>query len=336
MTLKKQKALATGQIISDLCAKFVPHTPFSDLQDQFDLLLYRRRAELAAGRSSKARGIVLIGNSGSGKSTAMTHLFNRHGDLERLEPNKTKAEVISLAVPSPATLKHVGMSCLNAIGYPIRRDRTSGIIWELLQNHLRERETLFLHLDEAQDLHINRNEREVQSVVNTLKSLMQNPSWPTGLILSGMPALKDLLHLDPQLSRRFVPIHLAPISFTTHGNMLMEIIANYLDAAKLPMADGTYNSEFTKRLIHAGAGELGLVIEIIIAAIEEALLADDTSVGLDNFIAAFRRRSGCVDDLNPFISEDFRAVDARKLLAEVEEEEPDVLMPNARKRRRAA
>lgn len=79
----------------------------------------------------------------------------------------------------------------------------------------------------------------MQSVVNTLKSLMQNPTWPTGLILSGMPALKHLLHLDPQLSRRFVPIHLAPTSFTTHGNILPEIAANYLDAAKLPIADGT-------------------------------------------------------------------------------------------------
>lgn len=336
MSLKQQKALATGKIISDLCAKFVPHTPFSDLQDQFDLLLYRRRAELETGRSSEARGIVLIGNSGSGKSTAMSHLFNRHKDLARLEPNKIKAEVISLSVPSPATLKHVGMSCLNAIGYPIRRDRTAGIIWELLQSHLRERETLFLHLDEAQDLHINRNEREMQSVVNTLKSLMQNPVWPTGLILSGMPALKDLLHLDPQLSRRFIPIHLAPISFTTHGNILPEIVANYLAAAKLPIADGTYSSEFTKRLIHAGAGELGLVIEIIIAAIEEALLADHLMVGLDDFASAFRRRSGCVDDLNPFISEDYRSIDARKLLAEVEEDEPDVLMPHAKKRRRGA
>lgn len=335
MSLKKQRTLEIGKTVSDLSAKFVPHTPFAHLQDQFDLLLYRRRAELEAGRSSEARGIVLIGNSGSGKSTAMSHLFNRHKDLMQLAPNQSKAEVVSLSVPSPATLKHVGMSCLNAIGYPIRRDRTAGIIWELLQSHLQERETLFLHLDEAQDLHINRNEREMQSVVNTLKSLMLNPIWPTGLILSGMPTLIDLLHLDTQLSRRFIPIHLAPISFTTHGNILPEIVANYLSAAKLPISDGTYSSEFTKRLIHAGAGELGLVIEIIISAIEEALLADHATLGIDDFAAAFRRRSGCVDDLNPFLSDDYRVIDARKLLTVVEEV-PDLLMPHAKKRRKAA
>lgn len=148
MSLKKQKALATGKIISDLCAKLVPHTPFADLQDQFDILLYRRRAELDAGRTSEARGIVLIGISGSGKSTAVSHVFNRHQELQQLEPDKIEA--VSLSVPSLATLKHVGLSCLNAIGYPFRRDRTAGTIWELLQSHLRQRETLSLHLDEAQ------------------------------------------------------------------------------------------------------------------------------------------------------------------------------------------
>jgi len=335
MSLNKEKAIATGRVISDLCAKFVPNTHFAELPSPFALLLYRRRAELEAGRSSEARGIVLIGNSGSGKSTAISHLFNRHPDLQLLTPGKVRADVVSLSVPSPATLKHVGLSCLNALGYPLRRERTAGIIWELLQGHLEQRRTLFLHLDEAQDLHINRNEREMQSVVNTLKSLMQNRLWPTGMVLSGMPSLIDLLHLDPQLSRRFVPIHLAPISFTSHGNILPEIVAQYLDAAQLPIADGTYSAEFTKRLIHAGAGELGLVIELIIAAIEEALLENHVPVGLDDFAAAFRRRSGCVDDLNPFLCDDYRAVDARALLA-TPEEEVDLLTPHAKNRRRAA
>ena len=335
MSFNKDKIIATGKVISDLNAKFVPHTPFAELKDQFDLLLYRRRAELEAGRTNEARGIVVIGNSGSGKSTAISRLFKKHEDLQVLHPGQVKAEVVSLSVPSPATLKHVGMSCLNAIGYPLRRDRTSAIIWELLQHHLQQRETLFLHFDEAQDLHINRNEREMQSVVNTLKSLMQSPIWPTGIVLSGMPALKDLLHLDPQLSRRFIPIHLAPICFTTYGKILPQIVGQYLDAAKLPIADGTYNPEFTKRLIHAGAGELGLVIELIIAAIEEALLADHMPLGVDDFAAAFRRRSGCVDDLNPFISDDYRAVNARQLLATVEDD-IDVLTPNAKKHGRAA
>jgi hypothetical protein len=56
---------------------------------------------------------------------------------------------------------------------------------------------------------------------------------------------------------------------------------------------------------------------------------------LDDFAAAFRRRSGCVDDLNPFLCDDYRAVDARALLA-TPDEEVDLLTPYAKNRRRAA
>jgi ABC-type dipeptide/oligopeptide/nickel transport system ATPase component len=172
--LSPRRAAAIGKVISDLRSRFVSHDGYLDLTEQFDLLLYRRRADLAAGRQPEARGIVLIGGSGSGKSTALQRLFRRHPDLKRLERGKAEADLVSFLVPSPATLKSVGLSCLKGLGYPLRRDRSAAIIWDLVQSHLREHRILFMHLDEMQDLLANRSQAETQSVVNTLKSLMQN------------------------------------------------------------------------------------------------------------------------------------------------------------------
>ena len=314
------RAADVARTVSDLRARFVAHDRHVDLCREFDILLHRRRADLATGRIDEARGIAVVGNSGSGKSTAIARLFCRHPDIRCLEPDRVEADVASFLVPSPATLKSVGLACLTGLGYPLRRDRTAMIVWELVQNHLHQRRVLFLHLDEVQDLHVNRSKGEIQAVVNTLKSLMQNALWPTGLILSGTMALKALINLDPQLSRRLSPIAFAPISLTTHGRDVRAVVGGYAEAAGLPIEEDALGHEFLERLIHAGANELGLAIEIVVAAIEEALLGGQASLDRGAFVRAFRRRSGAVDALNPFLSEDWRAVDARLLLQAPESE----------------
>lgn len=318
MTPQQRKAFAIGEKVSSLQKRFVKHDRYRELESEFDAILYHRRANIGEEQHPEARGIAVVGLSGSGKSTAIRRLFHKHGDLQVLSDGVERAAVVSLTVPSPATLKHVGHSCLNALGYPIRRDRTAGIIWELVQNHLRQRQTLFLHLDEAQDFYSNRNLNEMRAVVNTLKSMMQNRGWPIGIVLSGMPELMDLFDLDTQLARRIRPIHFAPISYASDGRSVRQVLEQYAGAAALTVTPEACCGNHIQRLIHAAADEFGLVIEIIIGAIEEALLADHAELQPQDFVTTFRRRTGCIDGLNPFASDDFRAIDARKLLTSLE------------------
>ncbi|GHF01417.1 hypothetical protein GCM10016455_22950 [Aliiroseovarius zhejiangensis] len=321
MTPAQQKAFDIGQKIMALQRRFVTHARYRELEAKFDALLYHRRAGIELGQHHEAHGIAVIGRSGSGKSTAIRRLFSRHSDLQLLADGVVRADVVSLTVPSPATLKHVGHSCLQALGYPIRRDRTSGIIWELVQNHLRQRQTMFLHLDEAQDFYSSRFRSEMQDVVNTLKSIMQNRIWPVGIILSGMPGLMDLFDLDTQLARRIEPIHFAPVSYTSDGKSIRSVVEQYAHAGCLGVEAIILQAETVRRLIHAASDEFGLVIEIIIGAIEEALVAERKTLGLRDFASAFRRRTGCIDGLNPFLSEDFLAINAGKLLSSLERED---------------
>lgn len=328
MTPQQQKALAIGAKISLLQNRFVQHGRYQELETEFDTLLYHRRANIELGLHKEARGIVIVGLSGSGKSTAIRQLFNKHSDLQNLTEGVRRADVVSLTVPSPATLKHVGHTCLNALGYPMRRDRTAGIIWELVQNHLYQRQTLFLHLDEAQDFYSNRNLSEMSAVINTLKSMMQNKKWPIGIVLSGMPDLMDLFDHDTQLARRMRPIHFAPISYASDGKSVRIVMEQYAGAASLAAHSEIYTTSHVQRLIHAAADEFGLVIELIIGAIEEALISEGTELRLQNFVKAFQRRTGCIEGLNPFSCDDFRSIHARKLLTSLERE---MMKSNVRK-----
>lgn len=301
-------------VVVELRAFFAHHEGYAMLREQFEILLAERRAALAAGRPVEARGIAVIGDTGSGKTTAVRHLLRSYLP----EAGEATAEVASFQVPSPATLKHVGHELLNALGYPMNRLPTTAIIWDKVRFHLRERQVKFLHLDEAQDLAISQSDREKIAVVNTLKSLMQNNSWPVGLILSGMPDLRSMLNMDPQLARRFHPVEFQPISAARSGRNIMQIVHAYGAKACLETASGLGEREFLERLVQASAHEFGRMIELIVNAIRERLYAGGATLEAGDFAAAFRRSTGVVDGVNPFIADQFQHLDARMLRGGVE------------------
>ncbi|PZX10953.1 TniB protein [Palleronia aestuarii] len=303
-----------GEQIADLQAHFVRHEGFRRLEEDFRLLRHRREADIKAGRSREVRGIAVIGASGSGKTTAVDRLLRNAASVVKADPDHRA--IISLRVPSPATVKYVGQTILRGLGYPVNGRRESWYVWNLVRYQLKERQTLFLHLDEAQDLAAKGTERERQSVVNLLKSLMQDPDWPICLVLSGTGELADILNFDPQLGRRFQPIRFEPISELADLAKVRDLLSAYIGKTVLAVDPDIESDAFGTRLVHAAANEFGLVIEIAIAAIEVALLRRATTLTVADFAGAFRRRAGCIDGLNPFVAENFRRIDPRELLAE--------------------
>lgn len=293
---------------------FAENPTYLALEGQFHELLDRRRAELAAGVVLEARGIALIGTSGAGKTEAMKRLLKSMPRPANKNIEQNVCEVLSFIVPSPATLKFVGQTGLREIGFPLRRDRTSQIIWDMFKDHLRDRKTLFLHLDEAQHLSSHETQREIQSVIDTLKSLMQNPQWPVGLILSGTPTLKAILNHDPQLARRFYPIKFPALNAIQDTDQILATVSYYVEQAKLMAGNDLLTQDFAARAIHAANGEYGLLIEYTIDAIENALRRQQSVLNVENYRDWFSKKAGCLDGLNPFYAGGFERIDCRKLL----------------------
>lgn len=55
---------------------------------------------------------------------------------------------------------------------------------------------------------------------------------------------------------------------------------------------------------------------MIIKAIEVALLRGSETLNKEHFSRAFQQKSGCIDEFNPFLREDFREIDCRLLLSD--------------------
>ena len=314
--MKKIEASEVRAIVQELRAAYVPTDAYNRLDDYFCSQLDQRRADMADGTISKVRGIALIGQSGSGKTSAMRELVLRNGHAISADPSQELCEFIGLQVPSPATMKFVGAATLQALGYPLKRDKSGSVIWDMVKQQLCFRQTLFLHLDEAQDLARFQTDKERQSVVNTLKSLMENSRWPVGLILTGTPELKSIINQDPQLARRLYPLEIERLNEFLHVGPVIELVKRYAGRARIEIAPELMNEEFARRLMHAADYEFGLLAELIVQSISDALFESGMDVVLvpSHFAEVFRKRSAAVDGLNPFIAENFKRIDPREVL----------------------
>ncbi len=304
------------KVIQDLRSAYMPTAAYRTLDHNFRKLLEQRRADLEDGITANVRGIVLVGQSGSGKTTAMRELVRQTQDLILSNPEEEICEFIGLQVPSPATMKFVGAATLHALGYPYSRDQSGPVVWGLVKRQLQQRRTLFLHLDEAQDLARHQTDKEYQAVVNTLKSLMENSQWPVGLILTGMPDLKNIINQDAQLARRIYPIEIDRLNEFRHVDPVIELLRSYARRAKLQLSDSLTTENFAQRLMHAADYEFGLLAELTVQSITEALSGSGQWAVLEtsHFADVFHARSAAVDGLNPFIAEDFTRIRARDVL----------------------
>ena len=293
---------------------FLKNSAYRHFEQMFTELLERRSSEIAGGVTREARCVALIGGSGSGKTSAVRHLLAHHPRLALGGSETERLDVVSLAVPTPATLKFVGQTTLSALGFPLRRERTAQTIWDMVKDHLQARRTLFLHYDEAQDLALHQSPRELKSVVNTLKSLLQHQAWPVGLILTGTPELKGIINHDVQLARRVFPIEFPRLNAALDSERVLGLLSHYADASGLELRPDVIQRDLVARLIHAARCEFGLLIEMTIATIEGTIRDGRMDVEIADFARMFRKRSGCVDALNPFIADDFERIDVSRLL----------------------
>ena len=73
---------------------------------------------------------------------------------------------------------------------------------------------------------------------------------------------------------------------------------------------------FAIRLMHAADYQFGLLAEIIVLALSQALFTSglDAKLGIEHFAQVFRERNGAADYMNVFIAKDFARINPRRLL----------------------
>ena len=271
-----------------------------------------RRSAAGTTKILDGRAEIIIGESGSGKSTMINHALIRHPEFSGYAPgpyptfNKSE-RIINISVRAPCTVGNFGIEILTAAGYPIlARKPDARVILPLARDYLRRRNIQFIIIDEVHALTRSKNNNELAKIQDFFRSLLNDPVHPMQLVFVGTEAaLHGLNDSDGQLLRRCNILRLPPFS-TGEAVKALKIIKKLAKAAAISIGDDRPDV-MAARLIHACRGRLGLMAEMTVQAIEYAM-SENTSLTTEIYARIYARQKAVAASRNPFVASDFRHI----------------------------
>lgn len=194
-----------------------------------------------------------------------------------------------------------------------------------------ENGVLILHFDEMHNLTDRAHVDEIDKIRKTLKSLMVSPSWPVGLIVSGLPSLVPAMREIDEVRRRGRFIKVPLLNMPEDSHIIGRLLDDLAGVAGIEVPEG-FQEVIAPRLGHACFNRFGIAAEIVHEAIEACLQADERQLSIDHFAEAFASRTGCGDRMNVFVAPDWADIDPSEVLLDVMPPEP--VMPEDPKPRR--
>lgn len=270
---------------------------------------------LGPGNRSEGRIVLLVGETGAGKSSTLHRLLDRHpayrGYADPANPNRA---AISLKIKAPCTFVAMGRQTLAATGYPITGQLEKHAVWQRVFDRLPVLGTTVLHFDEMHNVILTANEPDRIDIQNTLKSLVTDANWPVTVIVSGLPLTTDFIEQAVEDKRRTIPVAFESLVTPDDCEMLTALARDLVGIAQLTLAPRPQTT-IMPRLIHAASYQLGSAISLLQHAIDQALIEGTTDLGITEFAAAYVTLSGCGPAANPFLAPNWRAIDCSRLFA---------------------
>jgi hypothetical protein len=282
---------------------------------------------------------VISAASGAGK----THILDHIAQNPRLAPFTDKyglaRPLLRLSAPSPCTLKTLGAELLRALtGVRMTGKYYAHDIWARVRTNLYNQNVSVLMIDEMNHVFetVDANTRQV--VISTLKALLLGevemdvglgneigalpPSvapHPIGLVLSGMPSVRDVIGLDQQLARRCKFKQLKPLSLRdADGNKFRGFVKKVGERLGFNPAPNLGSDDMMLRLHKAAGGYRGRAAFIIKEAAYLAVEMNAKTVDrLEHFASVFEEIYEVGDQRNPFIVADPEKI---RRLPEIEKE----------------
>jgi hypothetical protein len=273
----------------------------------------------------EGRALVVVGDSGAGKTTSLERLFQDHPAFPGYGTLGSGCPLVSIDVPGPCTLKQLGRELLAVLGYPLVAERPEHVVWEMVRALLERLGVLVLHLDEAHNVIRDANVDQSIRIRKTLKSLLNAKRHPISLIISGTPDVAPFLETLTENRRRSRFIRLDPLA-PDDLEMLRGMIGGLAEIAKLSIKK-TELAAVAPRLMHAALCQLGTAVEITHESIDHALHGEASLLTIAHFADVYAARTGNADPHNPFVAPNWADVDCTRVLRD--ESSPTVVKVQA-------
>ena len=267
--------------------------------------------------------LVIASPSGAGKTHILNHLATDKRLVAFRDEFGVARPLIRMSAPSPCTMKTLGIQLLRMLtGQTINTKYNAHEIWTRVRTNLYNQNTSIIMIDEMNHVFETVDEKTRQIVISTLKALLVGevemddglideigalpPSvvpHPIGLVLSGMPSVRDVIDIDLQLKRRCRFKTLRPLTLSKAGEAKFgAFVAKVGSKLGFEPAPDLGRHDMMLRLHKASGGYRGRAAFLIK---EAAFLAIDSGARTvtqeDHFARVFEEIYEVGDLRNPFL-----------------------------------
>jgi hypothetical protein len=309
---------------------------FQDLLDDLGVRADHHHPE-GAGNRREGGAIVLVGESGAGKSLSLRRLVGRHPLFPGYMVPRSGCAAVYVRVPSFCTPKALGRITLRQLGLPIKGNPPGHMIWEMIYERLEELRRVVLHFDEMHNVTRYATDDEIDDIRNMIKTLVVSPTWPIIVIISGLPELVGLTRPITEIRRRCRHQEFKSLILPDGIREIETAIDDLVNTAELTL-ETTIHDALPARLIHAALNEIGTSIEVTQDAIRVALKSRAKGLAREHFAEAYTIRTGCPLNENPFVVPNWAQIDCtavlgRRKLESAEDDENEKYPARKRKNR---
>jgi len=280
------------------------------LQIDFKRVFSTHLGHLIGGGYFEADGLLITGQSGSGKTTETRSLLKRfNADAVEL-PNGMPARIAECSLKGIGTWKDLGKSSSKAVGYPISEKArlNQSEIWDVVIREAKLAGVMGIHFDEVQHIFREKSRKECLALLDSFKSLMKTHDWPLMLIFSGVPELDEYMRIEPQVYTRLERVPFEEIAPTVDYKTVHEIIGSYGIFAGLEVDQDLMTQDFLSRLVTAGAYRWGLVIKLTKMATTAAQDAGASRLTRDHFVEVWVNKTKVAKLATPFLHSGFETM----------------------------
>ncbi len=204
---------------------------------------------LDSGERFETKGILVTGQSGSGKTKEIAEILKRFNAGQTPLPTGRHARIAECILAGSQGWKDLGRNTIRAIGYPLHEKArlTQAEIWERVVIEAKLAGVVGIHYDEAQHIFRKKNDDDCLAILDSFKTLMKDYEWPLMLIFSGVPELDGYLKREPQLDGKLDRIVFGDISLPEDYVKVHEIVGSYGLRANLSVDPELLTEEFLSK-----------------------------------------------------------------------------------------
>lgn len=291
----------------------IPTAIDDEIAKEIEIML----AHIMAGTAASGYALTISGKSGAGKSNALDHILDNHPSFATFEgPYNPLSLSIRAVTPPSCTWKKLGGRLAAQSGLPVHGEKSEDVIWnDIVLDRMKKMETHVIVLDEFQHVLEAPTSHAYTHLSNSIKNLMQTPSWPVWIILSGVPDIEGFLDRDQykQLDRRVPIIRVREMAADDDVviKKVVDAVYQLAEACELKVGFPLIH-EFVQRLMHGGIMRFGMTVQIIKNAIEKCIWDDGAAgvLGPHHFAQGYARLArNCPDELNVFVSDNWQRIE---------------------------